>query len=343
MRKTLLIAFAVLLSLPLFGEQKNVKELTGLSDFQLIRAMQEMADSLGVGCAFCHIEKDKELDFPADGKEEKQRAREMIAMVKAANTSTFKGRSTVSCYTCHRGKNNVTGLVPLPVPPPVAEEHKERPKDLPSVADIVKKYADAAGNVSRWESLRAKGVRESQEGKQTIPFELEASHGKFHVVGETPRGKMEQSVGTTEGWVKAPEPRAMSPRELDLARDQAAAYQPTDPKDINTTDPKASRVIGKEKIGDHEAYVLFTGGGPKARQRLYFDTTSGLLIRRVVLTDSPVGTIPSQTDFEEWKDVGGTKFPFVVKWSSVDWRNSATRKYSDVTLAAKIEEKVFEK
>jgi Photosynthetic reaction centre cytochrome C subunit len=343
MRKTIFIALAVLFALPLLGEQKNVKELTGLSDFQLVRAMQEMADGLGVQCAFCHVEKDKELDFPADDKEEKQRAREMIAMVKAANISTFKGRSTLSCYTCHKGKNNVTGLVPLPVAPPAAEEHQERPKGLPTAADIVKKYADAAGDVSRWESFRAKGVRESQDGKTPpIPFELEWSHGRFHVTGETPRGKMEQTVGATHGWVKAPEPHDMNAHELDLSRDQAAAYQPTDPKDIST-DPKASRVAGKEKIGDHDTYILFTSGGQKARQRLYFDATSGLLVRKVVLTDSPVGTIPSQTDFDEWKDAGGTKFPFVVKWSSVDWRNSATRKYSDVTLAAKIEEKAFDK
>jgi hypothetical protein len=343
MRKTMLIAVAVLFALPLLGEQKNVKVLTGLSDFQLIRAMQEMADSLGVGCAFCHVEKDKELDFPADDKEEKQRAREMIAMVKAANTSTFKGRSTVSCYTCHKGKNHVTGLVPLPVAAPNAEEHEERPKGLPSAAEILKKYTDAAGDVSRWETFRAKGVRESLDGKTApIPFEFEWSHGRFHIAGESAHGKMEQTVGATQGWVKAPEPHEMNARELDLSRDQTAGYLPTDPKDI-PTDPKGSRVVGKEKIGEHETYILFTGGGPKARQRFYFDVTSGLLIRRVTLTDSPVGTIPSQTDFDDWKDVGGTKYPYVVKWTSVDWRNSSIRKYSDVTLGAKIEEKAFEK
>src|SRR5258708_14298525 len=112
----------------------------------------------------------------------------MMAMVKAANISTFKGRWTLSCYTCHKGKNNVTGLVPLPVAPPAAEEHRERPQGLPTAADIVKKYADATGDVSRWESFRAKGVRESQDAKLSIPFQLDPSHGKFHAVGEPPTG-----------------------------------------------------------------------------------------------------------------------------------------------------------
>ena len=348
MRKVILIALAILVSLPISlssaAEQKNVKELTGLSDFELIRAMQEMSAGLGVGCDFCHARKGNDLDFPSDDKKEKKTAREMIAMTKAANTSTFNGRSTVSCYTCHRGKENPTGLVPLPVAPPAAEEAEktERPT-MPATADVVKKYAEAAGDTARWGSLRAKGVRESADGKQSSPFELEAAGGKYHVVAETPRGKMEQTVSGDQGWMKGgPEPRPMNANDLARFRDAASAWEPVDPKDINT-DPKGSRVVRKEKIGEHETYALFTSLGPKSRQRLYFDTTTGLLVRRVVLTDTPVGTFPSQTDYDDWKDVGGTKYPFVVKVTSPDWRNAAVRKYAEVTLGAKIDEKVFEK
>jgi hypothetical protein len=342
MRKAALIALAFLVSLPLAAEQMNVKELTGLNDFELVRAMQEMSAGLGVNCDFCHARKDKELDFASDEKREKKTAREMIALTKSANAGTFNGRSTISCYTCHRGKESPVGIVPLPVEPPAAEEKEaERPK-MPSAEEIVKKYAEAVGDTARWASIHAKGTRESFDGKQSIPFELQASHGKYHVVAESPRGKSEQSVAGEEGWIKGAEPRAMNASELARFHYQASAYEPVDPKEIST-DPKGSRVIRKEKIGDHEAYVLFTGLGPKSRQRLYFDATTGLLLRRVVLTDSPVGTIPSQTDYEDWKEAGGTKYPHVVKWTSPDFRSAAIRKYSEVTTGAKIDEKVFEK
>src|SRR5690349_14791288 len=127
MRKAVWIALAFAAALPLAVEQKNVKELTGLSDFELVRAMQEMSAGLGVNCDFCHVSKDNQLDFASDEKREKQTARGMIVLTKAANTNSFNGRSTISCYTCHRGKENPTGLVPLPVAPVVEEAHEERP------------------------------------------------------------------------------------------------------------------------------------------------------------------------------------------------------------------------
>jgi hypothetical protein len=292
--------------------------------------MQEMAAGLGVNCDFCHVRKGEEIDFPADGKEEKAKAREMIAMTMALNKSDFKGRSTISCYTCHRGKNRPTGLVPLPLTPPVAEEHHEsaQPK-LPAAAEVVKKYAEVVGDAAKWSGLHAKGVRESLDGKQATPFDLEANHGKYHIVLETPKGKAEQRVSAEEGSVTGVDAHSMSATEVARFHFVAGAYDPPKPGDINT-DPKASRVVGTEKIGDHDTYSVFSIIGPKSRQRLYFDTKSGLLVRRVVLTESPVGTIPSQTDFEDWKDVDGTKYPTVVRWTSPEWRAAGVRKYGEV-------------
>jgi hypothetical protein len=340
LRKPVLYILTLLISLPLAAEQKNVKQLTGLSDFELQRAMGEISASLGVTCDSCHMHKEHDWDFASDEKKEKLRAREMIAMTRGVNEGTFGGRSTIACYTCHRGKESPVGLVPLPVAPPAEEERRAEaaPPPNPSAEEIAKKYAAAVGDTSRWASVRLKGTRESVDGKQTNPIELEASRGKYHVVAQTERGKMEQSAGATEGWMKGgAEPRAMSASELARFHDQAASYEPLLPSDI----PKEARVVRKEKIGDHEVYAVFTIIGPKQRQRLYFDTRTGLLVRRVVLTDSPVGTIPQQTDFDDWRDAGGTKYPFIVK--SYDPRNSSVRKYSEVTLGAKIDEKVFEK
>lgn len=334
MRKAVWIAVALLAALaalPALADQMNVKELTGLSDFELVRAMQEMSAGLGVSCDFCHARKGNDIDFISDEKHEKKTAREMIAMTKTLNASSFNGRSTISCYTCHQGKEHPAGLVPLPVAPPAAEEAQqgERPK-MPSAEDVVKKYAEAVGNASRWENVTAKGTADTLKPSQAITFETESSGAKMHAKNETPRGVFEVTLEGDHG--KATDPRGtrdMAASEIERFKYQHDAWQPIAPKDINT-DPKSSRVVRKEKIGDHETYALFTTLGPKSRQRLYFDTTSGLLVRRVVLTDSPVGTIPSQTDFAEWKDVGGTKYPFLVTWMSPDTRNAGTKKFTEV-------------
>src|SRR5204863_868040 len=80
----------------------------------------------------------------------------------------------------------------------------------------------------------------------------------------------------------------------------------------------------------------------RRRQRLFFDTATGLLIRRQILTRVPVGEVPQQIDFEDYRDLGGVKFPFTVRVSLVDPWSSATRRYSEVHLGAKVDEKLFQ-
>jgi outer membrane lipoprotein-sorting protein len=41
---------------------------------------------------------------------------------------------------------------------------------------------------------------------------------------------------------------------------------------------------------------------------------SGLLVRSVRYTDSPVGRIPTQIDYSDYRDVAGVKMPF--KWTT---------------------------
>jgi hypothetical protein len=48
--------------------------------------------------------------------------------------------------------------------------------------------------------------------------------------------------------------------------------------------------------------------------KLYFDPASGLLVRLVYFNDTPVGRIPTQIDYEDYRDVAGVKLPF--KWTT---------------------------
>src|SRR5436305_1882778 len=52
---------------PLVEEaDKNIKVLMGMPESQLIPAMKFMSVSLGVGCNYCHVSKDGQLDTAAD-------------------------------------------------------------------------------------------------------------------------------------------------------------------------------------------------------------------------------------------------------------------------------------
>ena len=99
------------------------------------------------------------------------------------------------------------------------------------------------------------------------------------------------------------------------------------PSEIGET----SSTIRKDKVGERDAWVVQRGGPKEVYRRFYFDTESGLLLRSVLYTPRPmIGTIPQQTDYEDYRDIGGTKFPFRIRVSMVDPWSSVTRQYTKV-------------
>jgi hypothetical protein len=339
MRK-LAIVLTLLLCSRAFAEQKNVQVLTGLTDYQLQRDMDLMRASLGVNCDYCHVFTDANTaDFPNDAKQTKRTARRMIEMVEQINQQNFEGKPVVSCMSCHRGNTEPVGLPPLPqavVPFPTPA--RARPANLPTREQIVTKYLAALGDASRLTAPRTlAGTRETADGKST-PFDVQISGDKFHVVGTTRAGATEQVVAGTSGWVKTPSGvNDMRADIIDTFRELAAAYEPTAPQSI----PADARVVNTDKVGDHDTFVVIARVDDHTRQRLYFDTTSGLLVRRVILRQTDIGQVPQQTDFDDYRDIGGTKYPFYVRVSLLDPFLSSTRHYSDVRLGAKIGDDVF--
>ncbi|PYR31842.1 MAG: hypothetical protein DMF92_04080 [Acidobacteria bacterium] len=76
------------------------------------------------------------------------------------------------------------------------------------------------------------------------------------------------------------------------------------------------RVSFASTINDREVEVL-QGNGPRGLLvTLYFDKQSGLLVRMVRHTTSPVGRAPTQVDFADYRDVAGVKLPykFIFAW-----------------------------
>jgi len=46
-----------------------------------------------------------------------------------------------------------------------------------------------------------------------------------------------------------------------------------------------------------------------------FDVRTGLLVRRYTESDTPLGKLPLQVDYEDYRDVDGIKQPFLIHWS----------------------------
>jgi hypothetical protein len=74
---------------------------------------------------------------------------------------------------------------------------------------------------------------------------------------------------------------------------------------------------------------------------LYFDKQSGLLVRLVRYSRSPIGRVPTQVDYSDYRDVGGIKFPFQYTFSWLDGKDAF--KLSDVKTNVTIDAAKFEK
>ena len=337
------LAIILAVALGARAEQKNVQLLTNMSDVQLRRAMNMMRASLGVHCDYCHVVDDKNgWQFDKDDKKEKRTAREMIAMTIKINKEQFNGRAEISCFTCHRGAIRPVAMVPLPQsPPPFPTPKPERP-ELPALEGIVKKYTAALGNVARLQKPRIlKGTRTASEGKP-VPIDVQESGARWRIVADLPGGHVEQVVNENGGWSKDAKGvvTEFPPAAVENFRELAAMMTPPLPSAI----PADARVVGKETLPPNVDTVIVAYRTPdQLRHRLYFNTTTGLLMRDVTTRDTPIGAIPQQTDFEQWRDIGGTAFPFLVRTSLVDPWIGSTRHYSSVTLDAKIDDAAFAK
>ena len=61
---------------------------------------------------------------------------------------------------------------------------------------------------------------------------------------------------------------------------------------------------------------------------LYFDVKSGLLVRRRHEVRTPLGVLPSEYDYEDYRAVDNLQVPFKMTWSRADYK--VTHKFDEV-------------
>jgi len=343
--------------------RKNIKELTGLPDSQLIPVMNYFAASMGRRCNFCHFNNQGQWDYPSDAKTEKNTAREMIKLVLDTNKTLDRLKlDPVACYTCHRGRNTPQSLPPLPLPVPspppgnqsgaggpgavtpgAQPQTSPSPRPSPPAPDaLISKYIDAIGGqaaIDKIKSRTATGTVVAANG-MTGTYEIDqVAPDKAYEKFVTPRFTIEHAVNSTGGWEKnAQGVREIGGQELANAKGSMQFF-----RNLKLKEQYASlRFGGRDKIGDRDALIVVGTTADKKRERLFFDTQNGLLLRRVTYLETIVGIIPEQTDFEDYRDVDGVKLPFTIRVSSVDAGNPyIVRKLTEIKLNAPVDETKF--
>jgi hypothetical protein len=245
----------------------------------------------------------------------------------------------VTCYTCHRGDEHTVNIPPLPRVTPVEPPRSNEPRPTPQ--QILAKYAEAIGGKEAAEKVKTrafKGVSVAANG-QSFPLEiLFAAPDKYSLSVSLPQGATTQKLNGEAGWIKnAREDRAMD--DVDLLRAKSLAWS-LELLQIKEPYPQMA-YVGTEKINGRDTHIVRMALPKKRRANFYFDKETGLLARRLVTTETPIGIDPEQTDYEDYREVDGVKVPHTIRVFYLDNLYSATRKFTEIKHNAQLDEAQF--
>jgi hypothetical protein len=324
--------------------RKNIKVLTDLPNSQLVPVMQFMSASLGVDCGFCHaMGAEGHIAWESDENPHKDIARKMIRMTMEINRASFNGRTAISCNTCHRGAERPVGLPSLEVETMKPEEAEATGADtvLPAVADVIASYERAIGGAKALEKLNTRvisGNIVSGDGKK-IPVEIRQRRpDRYNSVIVGPNGSITRGFDGTAGWTVTPRgTRRLEGKALESMR-RASGFM----SDL-TVSPELTglRLRGRDSVNGHAVYVVEGRIDSTTRERLFFDTKSGLLLRRLTLNATPIGEIPEQVDYDDYRRTDGIVYPFMMRVASVDASATATYRFDGVRHNVKIDDATF--
>ena len=339
--------------------EKNIKVLTGMPQSQLIPVMNFFAASMGRRCNYCHVNNQGQWDYASDAKPEKTSAREMIKLVMDINKVTERMKlDPVSCYTCHRGRTSPQSIpalpLPLPSPPPNAGEaggptpsaspqaSPAATPALPSADEIFSKYAAAVGGQTAIDKLKSRTTKGTitQANGNSFQFELsQAAPDKFYLLVTTPQGTVERGFNGQVGWEKTVRGvREVTGEELINFKTTNGLFSLLKLKEQYSKPPR----VRKDKLGDREVYIVDGTTTDNRRMRLYFDVTSGLLLRRTTTMSTMVGIIPDQIELEDYRVMDGLKFPFTARAATLEVGNpSSTRTFTELKVNVPVDDSKF--
>ena len=341
---------------PLLAEQvfKNIQALKGIPVDDFMETMGIMTAAIGFDCADCHVGAGTDkVDWAADTPR-KIMARLMVNMVTTINKNNFGGRQMVTCWTCHRNRDKpqVTPAMEVIYSSPNLEPDDiiTQLPGLPSPESILDKYIQAAGGAQRLAGLTSfvgKGTSVGFGGfggGGAVEIAAKAPDKRATIIlfkEETGRGDQIRTYDGSTGWVRTPlnvlGEFQLSGSGLDGARLDAQLSFPGQIKQILTNlktgsptsitdlDAPASQSSLQQDVTLGQTHSVDVVQGTATRGvfvTLYFDRQTGLLLRELRYGASPIGRVPTQIDFADYRDVNGIKLPFRITYAWLDGRDS---------------------
>jgi zinc protease len=216
----------------------------------------------------------------------------------------------------------------------------------PSVDEILARYVTAIGGraaISKHTTKISKGTLEvvgvTTEG--TAESYTKAPDKLLSIINiPLPGyGEIRRCFDGQNGWVygKGSGVVPLAGQNLSSTKRDADFYQSLDLKKLY---PQIT-LKGKEDVGGWPAYILEANPGDGSLVRMYFDVSSGLLVRRDEESDTPDGRSSTQSYLEDYRDVDGVKQPFTFR--QVIGINTLIVRLTDIKMDQPIDDAKFAK
>ena len=354
---------------------RTIQVLTDVPRDQILATMRVISASLGVECEFCH-ESNRTLNT-----EKKDVARKMMTMTLALNNASFGAQLRVTCYTCHRGSSTplaaptptgqytALGVGVLfkgngsPVPggqDAVLSERfreyvaKER-SGLPTPDQILAKYVDALGGEQALRRITTRKITATTEVPADVRGVGPAVHAltlqyfkapnQWVITSQTASGPTTTGFDGAVAWrqdargLVTETTGAVPPPPLARVKRSADFYEP-----LNLKQGYARMVTrGTAKMRDRDAYLVVGFPDGDLPEQLFFDTQTGLLVRKETATATAFGDYTVQTDYDDYRDVGSVKIPYLVRTIGISPADGVTTHIEKVEINPKIDPGTFVK
>jgi len=195
----------------------------------------------------------------------------------------------------------------------------QAPTSTPTVDQIIDRYVQAIGGKAAFEKLTTRvmvGTWENAARGLTVPYEIYAKAPDKRVeimgFGEASNGfngEVGWSLNTTQNGF-----RELTGAGLARQKQEADFH-----KEIKIGELYSKLTLaGKAKVGDRETYVVEAFPAEGNSVKLYFDTQSGLLVRRDAIAavsrdGQSLMPVAGEVYLEDYREVDGIKLPFTIR------------------------------
>jgi hypothetical protein len=193
------------------------------------------------------------------------------------------------------------------------------------------------GATDRGTGMIVRGWDERPEGRYG-KFEITvAGSDRYRITLTMPEATTNQGLDGDVAWVATNDrvQRLSSPADVARMRRIAMRYRPVKEQ------PADLRIVGIERVDDHDAYVLQAKIDSVTTQRSYFDAVTGLLRREITTTETLLLPLEEQVDYDDYRDVGGVQLPFRVRISDGAPYSTTTRTILEIRRNVAVDDALF--